>query len=229
METAIEFATQFGKAKDLWKTLFTKDELEKFNAIAFQVCRADGLAKDNASPAYYRSLFWAIHTIATLGLKPGKQYGHFDLHIEKDEVICRPMYQGYLEIAYRDPDLIMVKADVVREGESFTDNGVDKIPTHSKGIAGEGKIIGAYAVAQYKDGFLVREILTTTEMNKIKQHIIDRSFKRMLSKLATDWEEEWAKVKVIRRLLKSLRRSFTIEEQAVMNELDNKDYNLEVK
>src|SRR5574343_1754558 len=100
-----KFADQFKKNASLWKGIFkSQTELEAFNTTAWQVCPVEGLARDNATPQYKRSLWQAIVMIASLGLKPGKQYGHIDMHIEKlegfDVVVCRPMYQGYLELAY---------------------------------------------------------------------------------------------------------------------------------
>jgi len=232
METQIttenKFDAQFDKLDGYFKD---KDEATRFKKTAISVCKVEGFAKDNASPAYYRSLWNAIELIAQLNLKPGKQYGHIDMHIEKsrgeDTVVCRPMYQGYLEVAYRDPDLIMVKADVVRKGDVFKDNGINQIPLHEKKLQytdEESKIIGSYAIATYKGSETVREIMTLADLDKIKKHIIDKAYQKILSGIALTWEEEWAKIKVIRRLLKSLRRSYSIHEQTALDALDNQDY-----
>lgn len=231
----ITFVNEFEANKKNWNAIFKTDaERTAFNLIAFQVCRVEGFARDNATREYYRSLWQAIEMIASLGLKPGKQYGHIDMHIEKlhgvEVVACRPMYQGYLEVAYRDPDLILVKSDVVRKGDTFKDNGIDKVPTHERKLEydeGEGKIIGSYAVATYKGGETVREIMALADLDKIKKHIIEKSYSKILSGIALNWEEEWSKIKVIRRLLKSLRRTYTIEEQTAFDKLDNQDYKLE--
>lgn len=227
-----KFAEQFKKNTSLWKGIFkSQTELEAFNTTAWQVCQVEGFARDNATPQYKRSLWQAIVMIASLGLKPGKQYGHIDMHIEKldgaEVVACRPMYQGYLELAYRDPEIVMIKSDVVRKGDVFKDNGISAVPTHEKKLEyndDETKIIGSYAVAIYKGGECVREIMTLQDLDKIKKHIIDKSYKRILTGIAQNWEEEWAKIKVLRRLLKSLRRSYTIEEQTTLDQLDNQDY-----
>jgi recombinational DNA repair protein RecT len=228
-----KFEAQFDKIEGFFKD---KTEAAIFKKTAISVCRNEGFARDNASPAYYRSLWSAIEMIASLGLKPGKQYGHIDMHIEKlkgEEVVsCRPMYQGYLELAYRDPDIVMIKADVVRRGDGFKDNGIGAIPTHERKLEyaeGESKIIGSYAVACYKGGEYVREIMALADLDKIKKHIIDKSYQKILSGIALTWEEEWAKIKVIRRLLKSLRRSYSIEEQTALDKLDNQDYDMEAK
>lgn len=241
METQITTENKVDAQFDQLDCYFAdKAEATLFKKTALAVWKSEGFIRENSTPAYKRSLWSAIELIAQLGLKPGKQYGHIDMHIEKlsgEEVVtCRPMYQGYLEVAYRDPDLILVKADVVRRGDTFKDNGIDKIPSHEKKLEytqEESKIIGSYAVATYKGGEIVREIMTLADLDKIKKHITSKAYakyvngveqEKKLTGIASTWEEEWAKVKVIRRLLKSLRRSYSIHEQTALDELDNQDY-----
>lgn len=233
MGTQIEkFGDLYLKASSNWRALFsTEKDFKEFYTVAWQVCKIEGFNRDNASPQYYRSLWNAIGLIASLHLKPGKQYGHIDMHIEKEKglevVACRPMYQGFLDIAYRDDELTYCKAEIVREGETFEDNGINAVPTHKKDLKGSGKIIGSYAVAMYKDGHGVREILAQSDLDKIKKHITDKTYEKKLSGIAVTWEEEWAKIKAIRRLLKSLRRTYTLEEITALEHLDNQDYKLE--
>jgi len=89
--------------------------------------------------------------------------------------------------------------------------------------AAEAELSRAQAKKAQVDAQFARQN-ALADLDKIKKHIIDKAYQKILSGIALTWEEEWAKIKVIRRLLKSLRRSYSIHEQTALDALDNQDY-----
>lgn len=193
-------------------------EYERFISTARQVCIQEGLLIPDATEAYYRSLMKAISQIASVGLLPGKIHQHVDLHIEKGEIVCRPQYQGLIELCMRSEKLTTIFADVVYSGDIFEDRGPLSEPLHKRAFEDRGKRIGAYCVAVFRDGTKVCEIAGENEIQKVKS----------MAKTQAIWcgafGDEMAKKVPLKRLMKRLPKPDTWAE---ISEWDNEEYNLQ--
>lgn len=112
------------------------------------------------------------------------------------------MYQGLLKRFRRSGQFRWIKADVVREGESFY-HFIDEHGEHIKHVPGdsfEAPIVKVYAMATTKDGGIFVNVMSIAEANKI----------RAMSKATRDdspwkmWPEEMLKKTALRRLSKVL-------------------------
>lgn len=219
--------TWYDKQK-LWNIYFDNPEdQKKFNRATVQVLQNGKLWRDVCSPMYLRTLLDGIVVIARSGLPAGSQYGYWDIHAESDHgqeiVVCRPMYKALIAVVTRgNHNLAFIKAEVIREGDEFEDLGIATPPKHKINLEGNGKIIGSYAVAGFKSGQYTREICTNQDLATIEKKI-----KMSKYHYINEFRGEWAKIRAIRRLAKSLAQAMTpeqIDRLAFMEELDNQDY-----
>ena len=213
-----KFLGELETGEALTKMFPNRREYERFVSTARQVCIQEGLLIPNESELYYRSLMKAISQIASVGLLPGKIHQHVDLHIEKGLVVCRPQYQGLIELCMRSEKLITVFADVIYSGDTFEDMGPLSEPLHKRALENRGKRIGAYAVAVFKEGVTVCEIANENEINKVKG----------IAKTQNVWDgpfgDEMAKKVPLKRLMKRLPKP---DGWAELVDWDNEDYDLQ--
>lgn len=111
----------------------------------------------------------AVLNAARLGLEPGTEQYYLvpfkDKGVEKVQGI--PGYQGLLELIYRAGAVASVKVEPVYEKDHFAFSpGTDDRPIHEVDWFGgdRGKLIGAYAYAEMKDGATSKVVVVTPEM-----------------------------------------------------------------
>lgn len=174
------------------------------------------------------SLFAAILECAQLGLEPGGtlQQAFLIPRRRKDgslECQLQPGYQGYIELAERDGRVTLIGRAVYANEIFDVEYGTDEKIIHKPCITEEpGKIIGAYAVAKYKDGrtkFLFLNIAKIEEAKKRSQSGDKGPWK-------TDYDAMAIKT-AIRRLFKflpkspELARALEIDEAIEMEQSQN--------
>ena len=117
-----------------------------------------------------------------------------------NEACFDPGWRGLVDIARRSGQIQSISAHVVYQNDEFrceygTDESIKHVPCLD---ADPGPIIGAYAVAKFKDGSTQVEILSKRDLDKIKA----------VSQSKTgpwgDWEDEMARKSAVRRLCKYL-------------------------
>lgn len=128
------------------------------------------------------------------------------------EVQYRPMMRGLLKLAYNSGIVSFISVQVVRKGDVFEHVPTSPNPVmHKISYDGErGEAIVVYALATLKDGAIVHEVMTISQINGIR----DRSDAWKAYKAGkikstpwhTDWEE-MARKTVFRRLSKYLPSS----------------------
>ena len=132
-------------------------------------------------------------------------------------------YRGLLKLARQSGDISRVEVNVAHENDDLDYcMGTEFRLVFRPCLTGNaGKPIGAYALAQMKDGSFQAEFMTTAEIEKIRAGSIGRN--------STPWEEHWdemAKKTVFRRLAKWLPMSS--EKWNVAIEHDNEGYSVSV-
>lgn len=157
----------------------------------------------------------------------GKQNGQ---KIYKLKVFLDPSYRGLCDIATGSGCVSWIQAEVVREGDTFILNGVDKPPTHERNpFDTDRKVIGAYCVAKLPpDENGNSDYLTTTmsiaELDKIKE--TSETGKKGYGPWK-DWPEEQQKKSVVRRAWKMWPKSKEFDRVADAIELSNENEGFE--
>jgi len=191
---------------------------DRFIRIALTTCqRTPRLLQADA-----RSLIGAIVEAAQVGLVPDNILGEgylipfWNKKRSCYEVQFMPGYKGYIKLAHRSGEVSNVFARVVYENEPFkilhglkTRIHHQPLPPSSRGE----KRIGAYAVAQKKDGSTAIEFLWEDEIMAIRE----RSRAKDEGPWVTD-PDEMVKKTAIRRLAKVLPLSTEWSRVAALDE-----------
>ena len=155
------------------------------------------------------SFYGVVLQCAALGLEPGSALGHCYLlpfGNGKDKQ-GRPNaqliigYRGMIDLARRSGQIVSLQAYCVHEQDTFNyklglDPDIEHIPAS---VADRGKVTHVYAVAKLKGGGVQFEVMSRTEIEKVRT-----SSKAGNSGPWSSHWEEMAKKTVIRRLFKYL-------------------------
>lgn len=169
-----------------------------------------------ATPEGRRSLLTACMKAANDGLVLDDREATVVIRRKKEKdnsysemVSYMPMTQGLLKKARNSGEISTIAAHVVYEKDYFLyEMGDDERLVHRPFLDGErGRMRFAYMVAHLKDGGIVREVLTSTDIDKIrsKSQSADKGPWR-------DWPEEMWRKSAIRRGSKYLPSSTDRED-----------------
>lgn len=170
------------------------------------------------------SVINAVTNVAAIGisLNPARKQAYL---VPRDGQICLDIsYIGLLDLAVASGSIMWGQAEIVREHDAFTLNGLDQAPTHVFNPFGKdrGPIVGAYVVVKTHSG----DYLTTTMSIEEIYSIRDRSegWKAFYAKKikSTPWasdEGEMIKKTVIKRAYKLWPKTERLDE--AMNHLNN--------
>lgn len=122
-------------------------------------------------------------------------------------------YKGEVKLAkkYASNPIQDIYAKVVRQGDEFEEvieNGRQKINFHPK-MFNDGEILGAFAVCLYKDGSMIYDTMSKTDIEHTRQTFS----KAANSKAWKDAYGEMCKKTVLRRLCKLIDLNFDNTEQ----------------
>lgn len=169
----------------------------------------------------------AIINVAAVGLtlNPADGYAYlvpeYSKQAKRQECQLRISFKGLIKLATDTGSIKWVKAEVVREADTFNYRGpVEKPEHHMNPFQDRGKPVGVYCIAKTcEDDFLV-DVMDWNEVMKIKacaktQAVWDK------------WEEEMAKKAIIKRAQKQwpkTQRSQVLHEAVrVMNESEGSE------
>jgi recombination protein RecT len=173
-----------------------------------------------------RSLISAIVQAAELGLEPNTPLGHaylipyFNKNTKRTEAQLMPGYRGFMALARRSGQVQGIYAEIVYEKDFFEITyGLNKDLIHKPALNEEdrGQMVGAYAVAKFKDGYTDFEYMDAVEIGKIRK----RSKSPDNGPWVTDTGEMWRKTP-IRRLAKRLPLS--IEDSTLQKAIEIDDF-----
>jgi recombination protein RecT len=166
------------------------------------------------------SLFGAIIQSAQLGLEPGINAHLVPFKNNRRggviEVQMIPDYRGLVALARRSGEITRFKAEVVRENDEFDyEDGTQAHLRHKPAIHNRGEIIGAYAIAKFRDS-------EDTEFVFMPREDIDAI--RARSKSADDgpWVTDYAamaKKTVAKQLVKWLPVSVELQHAVQLDDL----------
>lgn len=128
------------------------------------------------------------------------------------DVQYRPMMRGLLKLAYNSGQISKISVQIVCEKDEFEYIlGDDERIVHKVNMReARGSAYAVYATATLKDGAVIREVMTTEQINKIRDrsdaYRAHKAGKIKSTPWSTDWEE-MARKTVFRRLSKYLPSS----------------------
>lgn len=208
MSSLVEIVTgDIYSARDAFEAVLVDRSIsfEREAGFAIQVLTSNDyamkIAKENRT-----SVVNAVTNVAAIGLSlnPAKKQAYL---VPRDGKICLDVsYIGLVELAIQSGSVRWVKAEIVRLGDGFRLVGFDKPPEHSFNPFSRerGEPVGAYVVAKTADGDYLTDVMSTDEINAIR----DRSSawkawveKKRSCPWVTDWTE-MAKKTVVKRASK---------------------------
>ena len=153
-----------------------------------------------------RSLFEAATKAAQDGLLPDGRDGA--LVIFGGKVQWMPMIGGILKKIRNSGELISISAYVAYSNDEFIyELGDEEKISHRPALEERGKPRLVYAIAKTKDGGIYREVMTVTEIEKVRA--VSRAAKKGPW---VDWWDEMARKTVMRRLAKRLPMSSDLDD-----------------
>jgi len=146
----------------------------------------------------------AIKNVAAVGLTLNPAHGYAYLVPEKIKIgqnyhqVCqlRVSFKGLIKLANDSGVAKWVRADVVKENDTFTFNGAWEKPTHQMNPFGDrGKSIGVYCTIKTHDGEYLTEVAPWSEVEKARKAA-------KTDYVWSAWPDEMAKKFIIKRASK---------------------------
>lgn len=158
---------------------------------------AMGVANKNPT-----SLKLAMINVASTGLTLNPAHGYAYLVPRDGAIMLDISYKGLIKIATDTGAVRWVRADLVREKDTFTYHGPAKAPAHvADAFRDRGEIIGVYCIARTSDGDVLAEIMPLDELEKIRAKSM--AYAKSKSGPWVEWFEQMAKKAVIKRASKT--------------------------
>jgi len=140
---------------------------------------------------------------------------------EGPKVQYMPMIGGVLKKIRNSGELASISAQVAYSADFFEyELGDEEKITHKPFLGGDrGQPIAVYAVAKTKDGAIYREVMSVSDVEKVRNAIRAGKYGPWV-----DWWDEMAKKTVIRRMAKRLPSSADVDQ---VFESDNDQYDFQ--
>jgi recombination protein RecT len=149
----------------------------------------------------------SIINVAAVGLTlcPADGYAYlipeYNKSNKSNECKLRISFKGLIKAATDTGSVIWVRAEIVKEADTFVYNGVDEKPTHKMEPFGvRGDPVGVYCVAKVADNEYLTDVMDWAEVTKIRGSAQTDSVWR-------SWPEEMAKKAIIKRAAKQWPKS----------------------
>lgn len=149
----------------------------------------------------------AIINVAAVGLtlNPADGYAYlvpeYNKTTKRNECQLRISFKGLIKAATDTGAVKWVRAEIVKENDTFTYNGVDEKPTHQMQPFGDrGAPVGVYCVAKVSDTEYLTDIMDWPEVKKIQACAKTQA-------VWNQWPEEMAKKAIIKRAAKQWPRT----------------------
>ncbi|CAN0620299.1 recombination protein RecT [Burkholderia multivorans] len=180
------------------------------------------------------SLMGAVVQCSQLGLEPNTPLGHAylipfekkkkqggDWVVDKIETQIVIGYKGLIDLARRSGQVVSIAAHAVHENDHFDyAYGLDEKLEHKPSMTARGRVIAFYAVAKLVGGGHAFEVMSSEQVNEIRDASQNYKFARDKSK--TVWGqhyEEMGRKTVLRRLFKYLPVSIELASAAALDDV----------
>jgi phage RecT family recombinase len=197
-----ELAPQF---ESLQREYARKVKFEQECKYAAQLLRSNDFLM-NVAHGNQQSLFDAILNISACGLSlsPVKRQAYL---VPMDgQVNLQVSYMGFVDLAVESGAVSRVRAEIVRDGDKFEYQGMNKEPLHAFNPFDKDRskklVIGVYCVAFLPDGGICVDMMSIDEINNIRNRSKSYNSKKgPRGPWVTDYNE-MAKKTVIKRAYK---------------------------
>lgn len=151
------------------------------------------------------SFLGALMNAAQLGLEPNTPLGQAYLIPYKNKGVLECQFQvgykGLIDMAYRNPEIQTIQANVVYENDTFEyELGLDPKMVHKPALTNRGKMLLVYALWKSVNGGFGFEVMSKEDIDKHAMRF-SQSFSSSYSPWKTNYEE-MAKKTVVKRALK---------------------------
>ncbi len=115
------------------------------------------------------SLQNAIINVAAIGISLNPALKHAYL-VPRDKMVCLDIsYMGLLHLAMAEGAILWGQSKLVYANDDYTNNGIDKAPTHKQNTFGDkGEIIGCYCTVKLPSGDYITEEMDINALNKVR-------------------------------------------------------------
>ncbi|NBT57497.1 hypothetical protein EBT16_01820 [bacterium] len=153
-----------------------------------------------------------------------KNFGTSDKKDYQPVVQIITMVQGLIKAIYNSGKVVAINTNVVHEKDDFDyDLGIQGKLTHRMAKGNRGPMVMAYAEAKMTDGSIMREVMTSEDVQTIKSKSKSKDFGPW-----KDFEGEMWRKSALRRLYKSLPKSADPNLSRII-ESDDEDYDFDIK
>jgi len=141
---------------------------QKESQFAIQLLQKNKYLSDQAW-SNAASLQNAIINVASIGISLNPATKHAYL-VPRDSMVCLDIsYMGLLHLAVTRGSIEWGQAKTVYSNDVYTNNGIDKAPTHKQNSFGDkGDIIGVYCTVKIPSGDYLTEEMDIKALNKVK-------------------------------------------------------------
>lgn len=196
------------------ESLFAKQSIDK--NIKLQQCTIDTVRN-------------SVINVAAIGLSLNPALGYAYLVPESVKVgnnyqnhcNLRVSFKGLLKIANDSGSILWVKAETVKESDTFEYKGPCAMPEHSMNPFGaRGNVVGVYCIAKTHEGDILCDVMNANEINKIMAAAKTKN-------VWNNWYEEMAKKAIIKRASKQWPRKDQVgrldDAVSILNELEGSE------
>jgi recombination protein RecT len=135
-----------------------------------------------------QSMIDAVINIAAIGISLNPASKHAYLVPRKGKVCLDISYMGLLHLAIDSGSLLWGQAKIVYQSDKYTNNGVEKAPTHTADTFGDrGAIVGAYCTVKTSGGDFLTEEMSIDQIKSVANR--SESFKKNSGPWKTDYEQ----------------------------------------
>lgn len=166
------FKNQLYAYKDRITDLLTSNpniNVERFLAMAYNAVKRDKklLAVVEKNPG---SLFASLLLCAEHGLSPSPEVGECWLIPYGSACQFQLGYQGLVKIAYRNPEIKSISAELVYEEDNFEYGlGLSPYLNHQPSSGQRGQLSHVYAVVKFRDGEPMFKVMSRNELQEIQK------------------------------------------------------------
>lgn len=183
--------------------------VERFLAMAYNAVKRDRklLAVVEKNPA---SLFASLLLCAEYGLSPSPEVGECWLIPYGDACQFQLGYQGLVKIAYRNPAIKSISAEIVYDNDEFEYGlGLDPFLNHKPASGKKGQITHVYAVVKFREGEPMFKVMSRSELQDI-QSISKAGNKGIWFNREKDPQGWMLKKTCVKQLLKLVPKEFQL-------------------
>jgi recombination protein RecT len=171
-----------------------------------------------------------VINVAAIGLTLNPAAGLAYLVPRKNRVCLDISYMGRIALAVQVGSILWAKAAVVREKDTFIENGIGQMPTHTFETFSEkrGKIIGGYCVSKTLSNEFIVETMTLDKIYKNHRNRSEawKAFETKKTDKPSPWhtdEEEMIKKTLVRNASKYWPKTNTSKQVEALNELEDSE------